>query len=301
MDAYPEGVNRTDHRGWSPLHVACSMGTDLAIIEMLLEDYPETVLLKTHKGSDCIKCAKMSKGHPNEDAICRYIEKKIAEVEGRKTGDDSEESGDDGEEKKGAQDNDSDDESHHQDDDEVDLLDLGGNDNAASAASGEGDGDGEGEGDLLGLASHSDANSGDKTNDDDLLLDMGPAETQAAAKKLDGEGNDERNAEALPPMPTSVPPPPPPPADPISTTNGNASVDSAPLAFMPAETSDESPTSTIDADFLSSQMPPEDQNLKDAQPQPVADLADGDMLGDIVLEDGSADIIKALEGNLIDL
>ena len=296
MDAYPEGVNRTDHRGWSPLHVACSMGTDLAIIEMLLEDYPETVLLKTHKGSDCIKCAKMSKGHPNEDAICRYIEKKMAEVEGRKTGDDSGESGDDSEEKTDVQGNNtcSDDESHHQDDDEVDLLDLGGNDNAASAASGEGDGKGEGEGDLLGLTSDSDANSGDQKNDDNLLLDMGPADALAAAKTLDVEGNEEGNAEALPPMPTSVPPPPPPPADPISTTNGNASVDSAPLAFMPAETSDESPTSTIDANF-------EDQNLKDAQPQPVADLADGDMLGDIVLEEGSADIIKALEGNLIDL
>ena len=294
MDAYPEGVSRTDHRGWSPLHVACSMGTDLDIIEMLLEDYPETVLLKTHKGSDCIKCAKMSKGHPNEAAICQYIEKKMAEVEGRKAGDESEESGEDGEEKKEAQDNDSDDESHHQDDDEVDLLDLGGN--ADSAASSEGGG--VGEGDLLGLASDNDANYGEKTKNDDLLLDMGPADAQDVATTPDVEGNaEEENTEALLPMPMSAPPPPPPPTDPQSTTNGNENMNSVPLAFMPAEASEESPTSTVDTNFLS----PRDKNLNDDKRQPISDLVDGDMLGDIVLEEGSADIVKALEGNLIDL
>ena len=297
MDANPEGVNRQDHRGWSPLHVACSMGTDLAIIETLLEDYPETVLMKTHKGSDCIKCAKMSKGHPNEAAICQYIERKMAEVEGRKAGGDSEESEDDDEGEQGSQNNDSDDESHHQDDDEVDLLDLGGNENTASAASGKGEG---GEGDLLGLTSNSDANNGEKAKDDDLLLDMDPADPQdKATAQAVKENENERDAEALPPMPTSAPPPPPPPADPQSTINGNNDMNSAPPAFMPAETSEESPTSTVDANFLN--IPPEDQNPKDDQPQPIADLADGDMLGDIVLEEGSADILKALEGNLIDL
>ena len=292
MDAYPEGVNRPDHRGWLPLHVACSMGTDLAIIETLLEDYPETVLMKTHKGSDCIKCAKMSKGHPNEDAICRFIEKKMAEVENEKAGDESEESKD-SEEKKEVQDNDSDDESHHQDDDEVDLLDLVGN--SAYAASGEG----EGESDLLGLTSDSDANNEEKTKDNALLLDMGTAETQDAATAPEAEKNaDEKSTEALPPMPTSAPPPPPVPAKPQSTTNDNSNMDSAPLTFMAAETTEESPTSTVDASFLISQA---DSNLKDAQPLPISDLVDGDMLGDIVLEEGSADIVKALEGNLIDL
>jgi len=290
MDAYPEGVSCADHRGWIPLHVACSMGTDLSIIETLLEDYPETVLMKTHKGSDCIRCAKMSKGHPNEDAICRFMEEKMAKAEGRTVGDDGDD-GDDGtneeeeEEKKEAVADDSDDESHHQDDDEVDLFDLGGSADVGEAVGG------EGEGDLLGLSSDTADNKGDETKAEDLLLDVDAADPQELASTSTRAPEVENDAapepEALPPMPASAPPP-----EPQSARNDGAGNESAPLAFMPTGMTEESPTSTADADFLS--MTPVDQDLKAGALAP-------DMLGDIVLEEGSADVVKALEGNLIDL
>jgi hypothetical protein len=289
MDAYPEGVTRSDHRGWIPLHVACSTGTDLAIIETLFEDYPETVLMKTHKGSDCIKCAKMSKGHPNEDAICEFIEKKIAEAEGRAVKGNSEEVGSEEDEKKEAQVDESDDESHHQDDDEVDLLDIGGTNVCAA-------GSGDDEGDLLGLSSDIANRSGDETKPGDLLMDIDATEAQDSIETPSVEDESEgRSPEALPPMPTNAPPSP---ADPKSATGGKYNnMDVAPIAFMPHEMTEESPTSTVDADFLS--MPPAGDGLKASEP--IAELMDSDMLGDIVLEEGSADIVKALGGNLIDL
>ena len=269
LDAYPEGVTRADHRGWIPLHVACSMGTDLAIIKTLLEDNPETVLVKTNKGSDCVKCARMSKGHPNEEDICAFMEEKMARAEGRKVSNDD---GEDEERKEAAvaDNSDSDVESHHEDDDEVDLLDLGGGGDCGEAAT-------SGEGDLLGLSLNKADNTSVDAYSGDLILDADAGEPQ------------DSSSEALPPMPTDAPPP----QEPQSVTNGEARTESAPLAFMPAGITDESPTSTAaDIDFLS--MPPVDQELKAATLAP-------NMLGDIVLEEGSADIVSALEGNMIDL
>ena len=266
LDAYPEGVTRADHRGWIPLHVACSMGTDLAIIETLLEDNPETVLVKTNKGSDCVKCARMSKGHPNEEDICAFMEEKMARAEGRRDND----VGEDEERKEAAvaDNSDSDDESHHENDDEVDLLDLGGGGDGGEAAT-------SGEGDLLGWSS----NKADNTSVDADAGEPQDSSTKDAAPE----------PEALLPMPTNVPPP----QEPQSVTNGEARTESAPLAFMPAGITDESPTSTAaDIDFLS--MPSVDQELKAATFAP-------NMLGDIVLEEGSADIVSALKGNMIDL
>ena len=282
LDAYPEGVTRADHRGWIPLHVACSMGTDLAIIETLLEDNPETVLVKTNKGSDCVKCARMSKGHPNEEAICAFMEEKMAEAEGRRDND----VGEDEERKEAAvaDDSDSDDESHHENDDEVDLLDLGGGGDGGEAAT-------SGEGDLLGLSSDRAENTC-VAKADNLLSDTNavkPQESASAPVPTNVENDAAPEPEALPPIPTNAPPPP----EPQSVTNGGARTESAPLAFIPAGIIDESPTSTAaDIDFLS--MPPVDQELKAATFAP-------NMLGDIVLEEGSADIVSALEGNMIDL
>ena len=267
LEAHPEGVNHADHRGWIPLHVACSMGTELSIFDMLLEDYPETVLVKTHKGSDCVKCAKMSKGHPNEDAIVELMEElmaaELAKVE-RKG--DSEDMDEEKEKDKDTEES-GDDESHHADD--GDLINFDQYDNSASGGCERKTDDGEG--DLLGL---DDNGSGDQTQNaqnvtasDDLLLDI---DTNATTSSSDADmAPSEAVAEGM--MPQQAPPPPPLIDE--STPEQNINMESLPFGVA-----------------FSSGAPMLDGGEPDEGVDPY-----------VISDIGSSDIVKALEGNLIDL
>jgi ankyrin repeat protein len=52
----PEAARGVDARGWTPLHVAASMGADVSIVKALLEAHPAAVVMRTKKGSSVIKC-----------------------------------------------------------------------------------------------------------------------------------------------------------------------------------------------------------------------------------------------------
>mmetsp|Transcript_26964 Transcript_26964/g.58459 ORF Transcript_26964/g.58459 Transcript_26964/m.58459 type:complete len:622 (-) Transcript_26964:146-2011(-) len=315
LEAYPEGVKRSDHRGWIPLHVACSMGTELSIIEMLLEEYPETVLMKTRKGSDCIKCAEMSRGHVNEGRIVEFMKERMAEAEAeaveleKKTKGGDEEEKVDGDGRGGGSDDDEDDgdddESHHEDDE--DLIDLDGGGPAAAAAGG----DGDGEVDLLGLTSSNsggtgaDADAAQSNDADDLLLDLDITSDDVTGKETSAtsiletetgvvtatESKDLGGAVVppMPPMPAEAPPPPPPPQSTVENAPQEAD---APLAFMSGkplaevnkDDEEESPTSIV-------------ENIA-AESAGEGDLLNFDLQG---LQDGSEDVVKALEGNMIQL
>ena len=82
LEASPGAVRAADHRGWLPLHVACSAGTPPEVMGWLLEDHPELVLERTGRGSDCLKCARMSRGHPNEEEVVRFLQGRMDALAG---------------------------------------------------------------------------------------------------------------------------------------------------------------------------------------------------------------------------
>ena len=82
LEASPGAVRAADHRGWLPLHVACSSGTPPEVMGWLLEDHPELVLERTGRGSDCLKCARMSRGHPNEEEVVRFLQGRMDALAG---------------------------------------------------------------------------------------------------------------------------------------------------------------------------------------------------------------------------
>jgi hypothetical protein len=65
----------------------------------LLEDHPELVLERTGRGSDCLKCARMSRGHPNEEEVVRFLQGRMDALAGGGGGGDHAEEEEEEEEK----------------------------------------------------------------------------------------------------------------------------------------------------------------------------------------------------------
>jgi hypothetical protein len=62
----PNASTVADIRGWLPLHVACSMGVSVDMIENLVHIYPESVHIRTVKGSDAIRTINKHCAHREE-------------------------------------------------------------------------------------------------------------------------------------------------------------------------------------------------------------------------------------------
>lgn len=66
-----------DHRGWNPLHVACSCSSRrgmIRVMRLLLKIWPESVNTKTNKDSDVFACVDMAgKHHPTKDKVIKLL------------------------------------------------------------------------------------------------------------------------------------------------------------------------------------------------------------------------------------
>jgi hypothetical protein len=73
-----ECTKAADHRGWIPLHVACSSSSRKGmtrILRILLNSWPESVLCKTSKGSDVFDCLDMAGNvHHTKDLVREILE-----------------------------------------------------------------------------------------------------------------------------------------------------------------------------------------------------------------------------------
>jgi ankyrin repeat protein len=65
LNSHPDSAKGVDLNGWSPLHVACSVGNKRAIAA-LLEIYPEATFSRTDKGSTPILCLSKTMENRNE-------------------------------------------------------------------------------------------------------------------------------------------------------------------------------------------------------------------------------------------
>jgi len=95
----PNCLNAADHRGWLPLHVACSCSSRkgmLRVLRLLLKVKPESINCTTDKKSDVFDCINMAgKHHPTkEETIAILKEAKSLVEEDEKTGSASENTGD---------------------------------------------------------------------------------------------------------------------------------------------------------------------------------------------------------------
>ena len=95
----PNCLNAADHRGWLPLHVACSCSSRkgmLRVLRLLLKVWPESINCTTDKKSDVFDCVNMAgKHHPTKDetiAILKEAKSLVEEDEG--SGSASENTGD---------------------------------------------------------------------------------------------------------------------------------------------------------------------------------------------------------------
>ena len=80
-------VHAADHRGWLPIHVACSCSSRkgmIRVMKLLLKCWPESVNSKTDKDSDVFDCVDMSgKHHPTKDQVVALLkEAKDSIIEG---------------------------------------------------------------------------------------------------------------------------------------------------------------------------------------------------------------------------
>ncbi|KAL7478450.1 hypothetical protein ACHAW6_004215 [Cyclotella cf. meneghiniana] len=77
LETNPRCVHATDHRGWIPLHVACSSSSRKGmtnVLKLLLETWPESVLRKTSKGSDVFDCVNLAgEFHPTRDLVLSIL------------------------------------------------------------------------------------------------------------------------------------------------------------------------------------------------------------------------------------
>ena len=65
LNSYPDSAKGVDLYGWSPLHVACSVGNKRAIVA-LLQIYPEAAVTLTDKGSTPLLCLNKKMDDRNE-------------------------------------------------------------------------------------------------------------------------------------------------------------------------------------------------------------------------------------------
>ena len=77
LKSNPNCVHASDHRGWIPLHVACSSSSRKGmtnVLKLLLETWPESVLRRTSKGSDVFDCVDLAgKFHPTRDLVLSIL------------------------------------------------------------------------------------------------------------------------------------------------------------------------------------------------------------------------------------
>ncbi|KAL3778184.1 hypothetical protein ACHAW5_004031 [Stephanodiscus triporus] len=87
----PNCVRAADHRGWLPLHVACGSSSRkgmLRVITLLLRIWPESVLMKTDRGSDALDCVDFAgKHHPTKDRVIALLQEARCKVNGSDAGD----------------------------------------------------------------------------------------------------------------------------------------------------------------------------------------------------------------------
>jgi len=87
-------VKVADHRGWVPLHVACSSSARqgmIRVMKMLIYWWPESVYAKTEKSSDVFACVEMvGKHHATKDKVVALLKEAMHELE-TSEGDDEEE------------------------------------------------------------------------------------------------------------------------------------------------------------------------------------------------------------------
>ncbi len=70
-------VSAAAHRGWLPLHVACSSSARkgmIRVIRLLLAIWPESIHVKTDKESDALACVTMAGSHhPTKDRVIALL------------------------------------------------------------------------------------------------------------------------------------------------------------------------------------------------------------------------------------
>lgn len=74
----PNCVHCADHRGWLPLHVACSCSSRkgmMRVMKLLLKSWPESIHEKTEKDSDVFACVDMAgKHHPTKNKVVSLLQ-----------------------------------------------------------------------------------------------------------------------------------------------------------------------------------------------------------------------------------
>jgi hypothetical protein len=78
-------IKVADHRGWIPLHVACSSSAVkgmIRVIKMLINWWPESVNVSTERNSNVFACVDMGgKHHPTKDKVLALLKESMHEVE----------------------------------------------------------------------------------------------------------------------------------------------------------------------------------------------------------------------------
>ena len=71
-------VRAADHRGWLPLHVACSSSARkgmIRVIRLLLAIWPESIHVNTDKENDALACVTMAGlHHPTKDRVIALLQ-----------------------------------------------------------------------------------------------------------------------------------------------------------------------------------------------------------------------------------
>jgi len=87
IETNPACVRATDHRGWLPIHVACSCSSRkgmIRVMRVLLKAWPESVNCKTDKNSDAFACVDMAgKIHPTKDRVLALLHEVRSKIERR--------------------------------------------------------------------------------------------------------------------------------------------------------------------------------------------------------------------------
>ncbi|KAL7533189.1 hypothetical protein ACHAXR_006616 [Thalassiosira sp. AJA248-18] len=88
--ANPNCVHAPDHRGWLPIHVACSCSSRkgmMCVLRVLLRVWPESINAKTEKDSDVFACVDMAgKHHPTKERVLALLREAKCKVDNDNVG-----------------------------------------------------------------------------------------------------------------------------------------------------------------------------------------------------------------------
>ena len=79
LQAAPQSAQGVDARGWTPLHVACSTGCSLTILQQLYAAYPPAICMSTVQGSSPARC--LHKQAPNRWQLKDFLKRAKLEYE----------------------------------------------------------------------------------------------------------------------------------------------------------------------------------------------------------------------------